>query len=92
LLNWFRQKEYERAYQETLNFRMTGNFWEPLAQAATFGQLGRYEEGKRAVENLLKLKPDFSSRGRVLIEYYIKFEEIVERIIDGLSKVGLKIE
>ena len=41
-LNWFRQKEYERAYQEALNFRMAGNFWDPLAQAATFGQLGRY--------------------------------------------------
>jgi len=70
---------------------MTGNFWDPLAQAATFGQLGRYEEGKQAVENLLKLKPDFPNRGRILIGYYIKFNEIVERTIDGLRSVDLNL-
>jgi len=61
-------------------------------KAATFGQLGRVEEGKRAVENLLKLKPDFPSRGRVLIGHYIIFEEIVERVINGLRKAGLNLE
>jgi adenylate cyclase len=54
--------------------------------------LGRYEEGKRAVENLLKLKPDFPSRAPILIRHYIKFEEIVERVIDGLRKSGLNVE
>lgn len=67
-------------------------FWEPLVRAFILGQLGRLEEGKQAAEDLLKLKPDFSSRGRVLIRHYIKFEEIVERVIDGLRKVGLSIE
>jgi tetratricopeptide (TPR) repeat protein len=91
-INWFRQKEYEKAYLETLNFRMTGHFWEPLARTATLGQLGRYEEGKQAAEELLKLKPDFSRRGRVLIGHYIKFEEIVERLVEGLRKAGVDIE
>jgi hypothetical protein len=67
-------------------------FWDPLMKAAAFGLLGRYEEGRQAAKNLLTLKPDFPSRGRVLIKHYIKFEDIVERTIDGLSKVGLKIE
>ena len=44
------------------------------------------------VEDLLKLKPDFPTRGRVLIKHYIKFEEIVERMIEGLNKVGLSID
>ncbi len=91
-LDWLRQEEYEHAYLETLNFRRPMLFWDPLMKAAAFGLLGRYEEGKRAAEELLKLKPDFPTRGRVLIEHYIKFEDIVERLIDGLSKVGLKIE
>ena len=90
--DWVRQKKYQQAYLETLNFRKPMFFWDPLAKAATFGLLGRYEEGKQAAEELLKLKPDFSSRGRVLIGHYIKFDEIVERTIDGLSKVGLIIE
>jgi TolB-like protein len=91
-VDWVRQEKYQQAYLETLNFRRPMLFWDPLVRAATFGLLGRYEEGKRAAEELLKLKPDFSSRGRVLIKHYIKFEEIVERVIDGLSKVGLNIE
>ncbi len=61
-------------------------------KAATFGHLGRCEEEKRVVENLLKLKPDFPSRGRILIGHYIKFEEILERLIEGLNKVGLSLE
>ena len=70
---------------------MTGNFWDPLLKAATFGLLGRYEEGKRAAEELLKLKPDFQSRGRILIGHYIKFEDIVERTIEGLRSVDLNL-
>ena len=87
----FRREEYEQAYTESLNFRMTGNFWEPLAQAATLGQLGRLEDGRKAAEALLKLKPDFPSRGRVLIGYFTKFDDILERVIEGLSKVGVNV-
>ena len=90
-VDWVRQEKYQQAYLETLNFRKPMLFWDPLIKAATFGLLGRYEEGKRAAEKLIKLKPDFPSRGRVLIKHYIKFEDIVERTIDGLAKVGLKI-
>jgi hypothetical protein len=53
--------------------------------------LGRYGEGKGAVENLLKLKPDFPTRGLILIGHYIKFEDILERVIEGLSKSGLSM-
>jgi adenylate cyclase len=90
-VDWFRQENYEQAYLETINFRRPEVFWEPLMKAATLGQMGRYEEGKRAVENLLKLRPDFPSRARILIKHYIKFDDIVERMIDGLRKVGLII-
>ncbi len=90
-LDWFRQEEYEQAYLETLNLRRQGIFWEPLCQAATFGMLGRLDEGKQAAEELLKLKPEFPTRGRVLINHYIKFEDIVERVITGLRKAGLHI-
>jgi hypothetical protein len=61
-------------------------------KAANFGLLGRIEEGRQAPKNLLKLKPDFPSRGRVLIGHYIIFEEIVERVINGLRKAGLNLE
>lgn len=91
-VDWIRQEDYEQAYLETLNFRRPSIFWDPLMQAASFGYLGRYKEGKQAVEKLLELKPDFSNRGRILIKHYIKFDDIVGRVIEGLDKVGLRVE
>ena len=90
-LDCFRQEEYKSAYLETQSLRSPSIFWDPLVKAATLGILERYEEGKQFVKNLLELKPDFSQRGRILIKHYIKFENIVERVIDGLQKLGLNI-
>jgi adenylate cyclase len=91
-LNWIRQRDYEKAYAETLQFRTPLLFWDPLIKAATLGLLGRTQEGKKAGEDLLKLKPNFTTRGRVLIKNYIKFDDILARTIEGLNKVGLSIE
>lgn len=90
-LNLFRKKEYEPAYLETTNLTLTESLWEPLTRAATLGQLGRIEEGKRAAEELLTLKPEFQTRGRKLIKYYIKFDDIIEQVVDGLRKVGVAV-
>jgi len=90
-VDYLRQEEYERAHLETQRLRRPSIFWDPLAKAATLGLLGRYEEGRPFVKSLLKLKPDFPSRGRILIGHYIKFEEIIEQVINGLQKVGLNI-
>jgi len=91
-VDWIRQENYEQANMETLNLKRPAIFWNPLAKAATLGLLGKHEEGKRSVENILKLKPNFQSRGRMLIKRYIKFEDIAERVIEGLDKVGLEIK
>jgi adenylate cyclase len=91
-VDWIRQGKYEQAYLETLNFIRPAFFWEPLIKAATLGLLARYEEGKQALEKLLELKPDFPERGRILIKHYIKFDDLVDRVIEGLKKIGLEVE
>jgi hypothetical protein len=60
-------------------------------KAAASGLLGRAKEGKHAVDALLELKPDFAKRGRTLIERYIKFGDIVDRVLEGLGKAGLNV-
>jgi tetratricopeptide (TPR) repeat protein len=90
--NWTRQKDYERAYQETMHLRSPQLFWESLARATTLGNLGRLEEGKKCAEGLLALKPDFPIRGRVLISRFVKFDNIAESIVSGLKKCGLKLD
>ena len=53
--------------------------------------LGEIIDGQEAAAELLKLKPDFHERGRKLIRHFIKFDDIVDRVIDGLGRVGLVV-
>ena len=66
-------------------------FWEPLLKAAACGHLGKIEEGQTCVRALLELKTDFADRGRMLIRRYVKFEDIVERIIEGLNALVVEV-
>jgi len=90
--DWLRKKEYEKAYLETLNFRLPSVFWDPLLQGSTLGHLGRAQEGSRFAEALLTIKPDFPDRGRTLIKNWVKSDDLLECMIDGLKKSGLEIQ
>jgi TolB-like protein len=91
-LNAFRQQEYSRALEETEWIAEIGTFWGPLARAATLGQMALPERGHEEVSRLLALKPNFTERGRLLIGHYIRFPDITERLIEGLSVAGLDID
>ena len=90
-LNGFRSGIYEEAYQATLSFTMPDFFWDQMLKASCCGHLGRIAEGQACIQALLALKPDFAGRGRILISRLIKFDEIVDRIIEGLGKLNLSI-
>jgi len=92
ILNWFRTGNYEKAYQESLHFMIPKVHWDQLLTASVCGHLGKIEEGQVCVQALLALKPDLRQRGRVLIGRYVKFEDIADRIVEGLDKLGLQIE
>jgi len=89
--NWFRLGNYEKAYQESLKFMLPELFWDQLLKASVCGHLGRIEEGQGYVQILLALKPGFTRRGRILIEKYIKYEDLFDRTVEGLDKLGLRI-
>jgi TolB-like protein len=81
-------------YEETLEALAQANtpkyFHVPALQAAALGQLGRHQEAKKAIEDLLALRPDFATAAR---QEYSKWydDEHVEQILEGLRKAGLKI-
>ena len=91
-LNCFRQADYQGALDELEWLAGIGYFWDPLARAATYGQLGRHKECRTAVNELLQIKPDFSRRGSIMIRHYVKSPEIRERIAVGLAAGGLSLE
>lgn len=88
----FRRQDYKQAYLETLSFMTPNLVWDHLIKAATLGQLGRIRMGRQAAEKLIELKPDFVRRGNVLIRRFVKSDVIVERLIAGLSRVGIDVD
>ena len=58
-------------------------------RAAALSCLGRQNEAKTALSQLLKLEPDFATRGRGMIGRYVKVDEISDALIAGLQKAGL---
>ncbi len=91
-LNWLRLEDYEKAYQQALQFMMPEFYWDPLLRASVCGHLARIEEGRASVRSLLALKPDFGQRGRILIGRYVKFERIADRILEGLEILGMRVD
>jgi len=88
-LDYYRRCDYENALAEALKFNYPELFWDPLMRAAALGQMGRGREARSAVGELLKLAPDFAARGRRLISHYVKVDDLVETLIEGLRKAGL---
>jgi len=91
-INAFRQQDYTRALEESEWIAEIASFWGPLARAATLGQMALPEKGQEEVSRLLAHKPDFAERGRLLIGHFIRFPDITERVIEGLSVAGLNID
>ena len=81
--------EHENAFAEALKFNFPGLYLDPLMRAAALSCLGRQNEAKTALNQLLKLEPDFATRGRWLIGRYVKVDDLIDRIIEGLEKAGL---
>ena len=87
---FFLQEQCEEAYQEAMAFQMPQLFWDPMLRAAALGRLGRKKEGARALAELLRLRPDFPAAGPFLIGCYAKFPYLIDGLLDGLRRAGLK--
>ncbi len=83
-LNHLRLEEGELACQQALAAGDTGGFWAPLARASSFGIIGKIDEARAEVGRLLAMKPDFPERSNWLVTRYVKFPELVERILSNL--------
>ena len=88
---YYRLNEFEKAYEEAIKYDIPGLFWGPMLRAATLGQLERKSDAEKQISDLKILKPNFESKAKYLISRYVKEEELVEKIIEGLQKAGLKI-
>jgi len=91
-VNCLRQEEYDFAYRESCSCHQRSNlFWDPLIKASTLGLIGRCKTGQKFAKKLLKIRPDFPVKGKMLIGNHIKFDEIADRILEGLVRSGLTV-
>jgi TolB-like protein/Flp pilus assembly protein TadD len=85
-----RKGEYEEALVSARKINMPVMFHYQGALAAVYGQLGRKEEAKAAIRELLKLVPDYAHKVR---EDQLKWHDVdwVEHFVECLRKAGLEI-
>jgi DNA-binding NarL/FixJ family response regulator/TolB-like protein len=86
-----RRGETGLAYQTALEYRDPTFFWRSVMRASSLGLLGRTVEAKSEVADLLAARPDFPTRGRILLGHYLKLPELMDPVVKGLARAGLKI-
>ena len=87
----FRKKNFQLALEEAERYDMPGLFWGPMLRVACLGQLGQPSEAVIQMDHIKKLKPDFEEKAYFLISRFVKQDELVEMIIDGLLKAGMHL-
>jgi len=88
----YHQSEYEKAYAEAMKFNHPELFWDQVMRASSLAELSRSEEARCVIEELLRLQPNFENNGRTLICNYVKVESLIQNIITGLRKAGLRLQ
>jgi hypothetical protein len=73
-----------------LELNAPDNFYTYAVLAMSHAQLGQLEPARRAVEQMLALKPDYVEIARDLHGKWIQ-PDLVEKLMDGLRKAGVEI-
>jgi adenylate cyclase len=84
------EHDYEGALTETTKHLPFIGYWDHVAQAAMLAKLGRIEEAQPHVEAVKAHKPDLAGRARELIRRGLKIELLIDDIVDGLRRAGLR--
>ena len=90
-LYYYRLNKYKEALKEAQKYDVQGLFWGPLLRAACMGKMDERKKARSQVEQLLLLKPDFETKAQELLSYYIKEDELLLEVLDGLRKAGLSL-
>ncbi|MDJ0957959.1 MAG: hypothetical protein QNI91_13910 [Arenicellales bacterium] len=86
----FNNAQYEQAWSHAQLIYVGDLLWEPIFRAAVLGKLGRADEAKPFIDELLRIKPDFRQRPHEYIRRLFVTDDHVDMIWDGLLKAGIK--
>ena len=86
----YRKKDYRKALDLALRLNAPQNYYTHAVLAICYAQLGRREEARGALRDMLALKPNYAEVARELHGRWID-PDLVERLMVGLRKAGLEI-
>jgi len=86
----YRKKDYRKARDVALHLNAPKNYYTHAVLAICYAQLGQMEEARRALRDMLALKPNYAQVARELHGRWIE-PDLVEQLMDGLRKAGLEI-
>jgi len=86
----YQRSDYRSALDLALKVNLPGHWFMHAARSAAHGQLGEHAAAAKAVQDLLKIRPDFTTTARKHIERWWD-SEYVERMVEGWRKAGLEI-
>ena len=87
----YKQGNYEAALGEALQLNIPSCLWDPMLRAAAYGRLGREEEGRAALADLLAVQPAFAADRLRFMRALLFSDESVAEIATGLVAVVLEI-
>jgi TolB-like protein len=87
--NSYRQGDYRGALGFALKANLPGHWFMHAAMCAAYGQLGESLAATKALQDLLKVRPDFAATVRKDIEKWWE-RQYVELLIEGWRKAGLE--
>ena len=90
VINAYRQHDGERALQHALKINMPGLWTAQVALTVVNSQLGKMDQARSALRNLLAARPDFVAQAQEDLSIWWQ-PEMVEQMLGDLRKAGLEI-
>ncbi len=87
--NAYRQGAYQAALDAAVKINMPQYFYTHVSLAVAHGQLGEHDAARKALRDLLALKPDFAATARQEFRKWFQ-PELIEHLIEGLRKASSK--
>lgn len=85
----YRKRDFRAALEFALSVHMPGFWRAQCALAMTYGQLGEPEPARAALQDLLKIQPNFATDPRAELEKWHD-AAMIDHMVEGLRKASLE--
>ena len=85
-----REKDYKGALNEALKVDLPLILWDYVLKAVAYAYTDNIPEAQWQLNRLAEVFPDFFNKPTFYLKMYIKFDDLLETVLAGLTKAGFK--